>query len=85
MKCLLILNCLFVNKRVDLNLKPNKKATNISRFFMFRMNGMSRCHGWQEATNVQDERYVAVPWMARSNECSAINPLSVAALRLKMY
>jgi hypothetical protein len=34
------------------------------------MNGMSWCHGWQVATNVQDERYVVVPWMASSDECS---------------
>ena len=31
---------------------------------------MSRCHGWQRATNVQDVRYVAVPWMAKSDECT---------------
>ena len=29
---------------------------------MYRMYGMSRCHGWRGATNVQDVRYVAVPW-----------------------
>ncbi|MEH6385316.1 MAG: hypothetical protein V7780_11965 [Colwellia sp.] len=27
---------------------------------------MSWCHGWQVATNVQDERYVVVPWMAKN-------------------
>ena len=25
---------------------------------MYRMYGMSRCHEWQRATNVQDVRYV---------------------------
>ncbi|MBA6265354.1 hypothetical protein [Colwellia sp. Bg11-12] len=45
---------------------------------------MSWCHGWQGATNVQDERYVVVPSIVRNDKCSAINPLSVAAFRLKM-
>jgi len=55
---------------------------------MFRMNGMTRCHGWQRAANVhdcrmqeverskdaraEDERYDAVPWMAKSGECSRL-------------
>jgi hypothetical protein len=37
---------------------------------MYRMYGMSRCQGWQGVTNVQDVRYVAVPGMARSDECT---------------
>ena len=55
---------------------------------MYRMDGMSRCQGWQRATHVHgwtvcrgardgkerrmsmDGRYVAVPWMAKSNACT---------------
>ncbi len=38
--------------------------------FMYRKYGMSRCHGWQRATHVQEVRYVAVPWMAKSDACT---------------
>mgnify|MGYP000338323854 CR=1 FL=1 len=37
---------------------------------MYRMNGMARCHGWQRAANGQDERYDAMPWVAKSGECT---------------
>ncbi len=43
---------------------------------------MLRCHGWQRATHVQDVRYVAVPWMAKSNACPWMDGLKIAPRQL---
>ena len=49
---------------------------------MYRMYGMLRCHGWQRATHVQDVRYVAVPWMAKSNACPWMDGLKITPRQL---
>ena len=47
---------------------------------MYRMYGMSRCHGWQGAAHVQDVRYVAVPWMAGSDACPWVDGTAILTM-----